>query len=61
MSCDKSDEDDTEEYDELGYKYGLDRTFGTGLGGSLHGVGLPLGVMLSDDDSCDGHGGSLVT
>ena len=35
-------------------------TFGTILGGSLHGVGLPLDVTLSADESCDGGGGSLV-
>ena len=35
-------------------------TFGTGLGGLLHGVLLTLGVNIYDDDSWDGDGGSLV-
>ena len=36
--------------------------FGTGLGGLLYVVGLPLCVTLAGDDgiSCDGDGGLLV-
>ena len=51
---------DKEEYDELGSESGSDGKFGTVLGGLLRGVGLPLCVTLSADDSCDGDGGSLV-
>ena len=59
-SSDESDESDKEEYDELGSESGSDGKFGTVLGGLLRGVGLPLCVTLSADDSCDGDGGSLV-
>ena len=34
--------------------------FGTGLGGLLCGLGFPLGVMISYDESCGGNGGSLT-
>ena len=56
---DKSDGFNKEKSDKLRSKYGSGGMFSTGLGGLLHGVGFPLGVTLSDDDSCDGDGGSL--
>ena len=34
--------------------------FRTGLGGLLCDVGLPLGITLYDDESCNGDGGSLA-
>ena len=57
---DESYEYDKEEYEELGYGSGLADTFGTGLGGLLRGVGLPLGVTLSADESCGVEWGSLA-
>ena len=35
-------------------------TFGTELGGLLSGVGFPLGVNISDQNPCNGDGGSLA-
>ena len=60
MSSDESDQSYKEEYDEPGSKFGSSSTFGTGLGVLLHGVGFPLVVTLSADESCDGDGGSLA-
>ena len=37
---------DEEEYDKLRSESGSAGTFGTGLGGLLHGLGFPLGVMF---------------
>ena len=59
LSSDKSDEYKEEEYEKLGSESGSAGTFGTRLGGSLSGIGLPLGVTLSTDESCIGDGGSL--
>ena len=55
----KSDEDGRDKSDKLGYTSGPAGTFDTGLSRSLRGAGLPLGVTLSVDESCDGDGGSL--
>ena len=34
--------------------------YGTGLGGLLCGLGIPLGVTLFSDESCNGDRGSLA-
>ena len=60
MSSDESDHSNKEEYDELGSESGLAGTFGNGLGRLLRGLGIPLGVTLSADESYDGDGGSLA-
>ena len=51
MLYDESDEFDKEESDKPGSGSGLAGTFGTRMGGLLRGVGLPLGLTLSDDES----------
>ena len=57
---DESDESDEEESEKIGSESRSAVTFGTGLGGLFSGVGFPLGVILSDYESCDGDGGSLA-
>ena len=57
---DESDELDEEEYDKLGSEYCSYSTFGTGLGGFLRGLGFPLGITVSADESYDGDQGSLA-
>ena len=57
---DESDNSDEEEYGALGSEYGSASTYGTVLGGFLRGLGFPLGVKLSADESCDGVVGSLA-
>ena len=59
-SSNDSGEFDKEEYDKLGHKSGSAGTFGTGLGGLLHGIGLTVGATIFSDESCDGDGGSLA-
>ena len=59
-SSDDSDEFAEGKSDKLGSESGSSVTFGTRLGGLLHGVGLTLGVTLSADESCNSYGGSLV-
>ena len=59
MSSDESDESDKEEYDELGSESRSAGIYGTILYELLHGLGIPLGVTLSYDESWDGDGGSL--
>ena len=59
-SSGESDKYNKEESDELGSESRSSGTFGIGLGGFLHGVGLPLGVTISDGELCYGDGGSLV-
>ena len=59
MSSDESDESDKEEYEKIVSASRSAGTFGTGLCGLLCGIGLPLGVMICADDSCDGDGGSI--
>ena len=61
MSSVESDEYDKEEYDKIGYGSWSDGMFSTGLGGFLCGVGFPLGVRLSADESFSGDGGSLAS
>ena len=58
-SSNESDEPDEDRSDELGSESGSAGVFSTKLGGLLSGIGLPLCVAFSDDDSCDGDGGSL--
>ena len=41
LSSDESDESDEGESKNLGSESGSAGTFGTGLGGLMHGVGLP--------------------
>ena len=60
MSSDESDESEKEESDGLGPESRSAGTYGTGLGGLSLGVGIPLGVTLSSDDSCGGDGRSLA-
>ena len=60
MSSDESDESDEEESYRLGSESGLDGMLVIKLGVLLHDIGLPLGVTLSTDESCDGDRGSLV-
>ena len=60
MSPDESDYSDEEEYDRLGSESGSAGTFGTGLGGLPRGLGFPLGVTLSADESCGDGRGSLA-
>ena len=40
---------------KTGSESGSFGTFGTGLGGLLHGVVFTFGVTISDDESCDGY------
>ena len=56
----ESDYSDKEESGELWSEYGSDGTCGTGLGGFFRGLGIPFGVTLYDDESCDGDEGSLA-
>ena len=44
----------------LGSESRSDGTFGTGLGGLLHGLGFTLGVTRYASESCGGEGGSLA-
>ena len=37
-----------------------DGTYSTGLGGFLRGLGIPVGVTLSYNESCNNDGGSLA-
>ena len=60
LSSDESDESNKEEYDELGYKSGSAVTIITRLCWLLHGAGLPFGVTLSSDDSCNDQGSLSV-
>ena len=60
MLSDDPDDSDKEESAEPGSEYGSADTYGTGLGGLLRGLGIPLGVTLYDDESCNGDGGSLA-
>ena len=57
---DDSDESDEEESEKFGSESRSDGTFITGLGGMLSGLGLPLSVTISADESCDGDGGSFA-
>ena len=57
---DRSDESKEEESYRLNSESGSASTFTTGLGGFLYGLGLTLCVMVSDDDSCNGEGGSIA-
>ena len=50
----ESDESDKYESDKLGSESGSAGSSGTGLDGLLRGVRLPLGGMISADESCDG-------
>ena len=62
MSFDESDESDEEKSDGLESEYGSPGTIGTigtGLVGLFSSVGIPLGVMISMDESCDGDGGLI--
>ena len=60
MSSDELYDSDKEEPDKLGSELGSDGTCGTWLGGLMRGLGLPLGVTLSADESCGGDGGLLA-
>ena len=60
MFPDESEEYDEEEYDKPGSESGSAGTLGTVLGGLLHGVGLPLGVMISSDEPRDSDAGSIA-
>ena len=55
----ESDDSDQEESEKLGSESGSARTYGTRLGGFLRGLGFPLGVMVSTDESRNGDGGLL--
>ena len=53
MSSIDLDESNKEESNKLGSESGSAGKFGTGLGGLLRGVELPLDVTLSADELCD--------
>ena len=57
---DESDDSDEEKYDELGSESRSAGTSGTRLGGFLRGLGFPLGVTISADESCNGNRVSLA-
>ena len=57
---DESDEFNEEESDKLGYESWSSNTYSTRLGGLLRGLGIPLGVTLTDDESFGSDGGSLA-
>ena len=59
-SNDEPDESNKEEYEKIGSKSGSAVTFGNRLSGLLLCVELYLCVTISDDESCDGDGGSYV-
>ena len=46
--------------DRLGSESRSSCMYGTGLGGFLHGIRLPLGVKLSTDESCNGYVWSVL-
>ena len=58
---DELEESDEGESDKPGSESGSAGTFGSVLGGLLHCLGCTLCVTLSDDESCDGDWGLLVS
>ena len=60
MLSDESDDSDVEEHDKLGSASGSPGTYCNGLDGFLLDLGIPLSVMISADESCDGDGGSFA-
>ena len=60
MLSNELDNCDSDESENPGYESGSAGAFGTKVGILSLGLGFPLGVTLTDNESCGGYGGSLA-